>query len=99
LGCASVALRRSANHLHGSFGYLFNAQLAGWRAFCAGFHFDPESCWSHLPGFDTIKRAEQEVAEMAFTPEEVDAYLRRNGRDHHGVVSEAADARAPVVHR
>jgi hypothetical protein len=37
--------------------HLFKTTLAGWRQFCAEFRFDPESCWSSLPGFDVVNRA------------------------------------------
>jgi hypothetical protein len=37
--------------------HLFKTTLAGWRQFCAEFRFDPEWCWSLLPGADKVKRA------------------------------------------
>jgi hypothetical protein len=71
------------------FGYLFKVQLAGWRAFCAEFHFDPEPCWDSLPGFDTVKRAESATESSAFTPEEVGEYLGKKGQAQPRVVMEA----------
>jgi hypothetical protein len=62
-------------------GYLLKVQLAGWRQFCAEHDLDPELCWSCLPGFDTVKRAEQMAEEIAFTPEGASRYLQRSGRE------------------
>jgi hypothetical protein len=63
-------------------GYAFQAQLDGWRLFCAEDHLDPEVFWSALPGLDRIKRAEQEVFEQAaFLAEGVRRWCERSGRD------------------
>jgi hypothetical protein len=62
-------------------GYLFKVTLAGWRLFCAEYHLAPELCWSCLPGFDTVKRAEAMAEAAAFTPEDVRRCLQRSGQD------------------
>jgi hypothetical protein len=58
-------------------GYLLKVQLAGWRQFCGELDLDPELCWSCLPGYDTVRRAEKMAERVAFTPEAVAEYLRR----------------------
>jgi hypothetical protein len=62
------------------FGYFFKVQMAGWRQFCGEYDLDPEICWSCLPGFGTVKRAEKMAEEAAFTPEGASRYLQRSGR-------------------
>jgi hypothetical protein len=49
------------------FGYLLKVNLAGWRQFCAENGFDPDLCWSCLPGFEPVRRAEGEAGRVAFT--------------------------------
>jgi hypothetical protein len=71
------------------FGYIFKVQLAGWRAFCAEFYFDPEPCWDSLPGFETVKRMESAAESAAFTPEEVAAYFRKRGQDKSRIITYA----------
>jgi len=61
------------------FGYLLKVKLAGWRAFCAELHLDPELCWSLLPGFEAVQRAEETADQGAFTAEEVVAWRQRKG--------------------
>jgi alkanesulfonate monooxygenase SsuD/methylene tetrahydromethanopterin reductase-like flavin-dependent oxidoreductase (luciferase family) len=62
------------------FGYLFNVKLAGWRLFCAEHCLEPESCWSSLPGYETVQRAERAAKKAAFTQEGAARYLQRLGR-------------------
>jgi hypothetical protein len=71
------------------FGYLFRAQLGGWRAFCAELHIDPDVSWSCLPGFDTVKDAERSARHAAFEREGAEAYLRKRGGDRPALVTEA----------
>jgi hypothetical protein len=40
-------------------GYEFVTYLAGWRQFCAELHVDPEIFWKLLPGYQTVKDAEE----------------------------------------
>jgi hypothetical protein len=69
------------------FGYLFKLQLAGWRQFCAEFHFAPDLCWSCLPGNDMIKRAEKLADRAAFMEEGALAYLRRGDEENSNVLT------------
>jgi hypothetical protein len=62
------------------YGYLFNVNLEGWRLFCAEQGFDPEICWSPLPGYGTVKMTERVAKAAAFQPEGAIAYLERSGR-------------------
>ena len=62
-------------------GYVFNVSLAGWRLFCAGHSLEPELCWACLPGFATLRRAEQTSGTAAFTQEGAARYLQRIGRE------------------
>jgi hypothetical protein len=59
------------------FAYAFTAKLDGWRRFCAELQVDPELLMAGLPGYDTVKRIEEEARAIAFTPEEATAYLQR----------------------
>jgi len=43
-------------------GYEFTTYLAGWRQFCAELHVDPEVFWKLLPGYETVKDAEELAA-------------------------------------
>jgi hypothetical protein len=61
-------------------GYVFGVKLAGWRQFCAGISLDPELCWSCLPGFQTIKRAEELAGAGSFGAAEMAAYLKGKGK-------------------
>jgi hypothetical protein len=63
------------------YGYLFKVQLAGWRLFCADFGVDPEFCWTPLPGFETVQKAERMADAASFVREGVVAYAKRSGRD------------------
>jgi hypothetical protein len=63
------------------FGFLFNVKLAGWRLFCAEHSLDPELCWSCLPGYETVQRAERLATKAAFTQEGAARYLKRSGRE------------------
>ena len=47
------------------------ARLAGWRAFCAGVRLDPDACWQPLPGFATVRLAEEKAAEVGVSREDV----------------------------
>jgi hypothetical protein len=67
------------------FGYLFKVQLAGWRQFCREYDLEPEICWSCLPGFGTVQRAERIAEEAAFTAEGVARHLQRSGGERAGV--------------
>jgi hypothetical protein len=40
-------------------GYLFQTYLTGWHKFCAEINMAPELLWKLLPGFETIKRADE----------------------------------------
>jgi hypothetical protein len=40
-------------------GYEFVTYLAGWRQFCAELPVDPEIFWKLLPGYQTVKDAEE----------------------------------------
>ncbi len=73
-------------------GYLFKVKLAGWREFCAEYSIDPELCWSCLPGFERVKRAERVAEGAAFTPEGVRAYLRKVGKATELITAEAVVA-------
>jgi hypothetical protein len=84
LGLADSTKGKTAEKVFGSallLGYLFKVTLAGWRLFCAEYHLPPELCWSCLPGFGTVKRAEETVEAAAFTHEEVSRHWQRLGRD------------------
>ncbi len=67
------------------FGYLFRTYVAGWRAFCAGLHLDPDAMPDLLPGRDLLDLAERFAEHSAFTAEEALAYVRRRfdpDKDH-----------------
>jgi hypothetical protein len=57
--------------------HLLKMNLAGWRQFCAEFRFDPEWCWSSLPGIDVVHRAAGLLDGIDLAPERVRAALRR----------------------
>jgi hypothetical protein len=105
LGLADVAGgKRGTRLLDGALllGYLFNVQLAGWRLFCAEHGYDPDLCRSLLPGFDTVRQAEEVASQAAFTEEGVRAYLKRKGRPAEGVMTVetvAAGLREVLRHR
>jgi len=49
----------------------------GWKLFCEGLRLDPDKILSLMPGYDTMKQAEQACrAGMAYTPEEALKCLR-----------------------
>jgi hypothetical protein len=70
------------------FGCLFTIRLGGWRIFCQEHHLDPELLWSCLPGFDTIKRAEEAARNAAFVGEGAVRWVEeRNGGKPGGVAT------------
>lgn len=76
------------------FGCLFKAQAAGWRAFCAGLHLDPDFIPGLLPGQDLLGLAARFAEHSAFTAEEALAYVRRRFDPEHGRVLTADDVAA-----
>jgi hypothetical protein len=58
-----------------TFGFVFKTKLAGWRLFCREQNLDPELCWSCLPGFRTLKRAEKLADCAAFERDGAAAFL------------------------
>jgi hypothetical protein len=82
-------------------GYLFNVQLAGWRLFCAEHRFDPDVCWSGLPGLDRLRRAEGVAKEAAFVAEGFARWGERSGRNAPVPTAEriAAALRAALIAR
>jgi hypothetical protein len=77
------------------YGFVFNVTLAGWRLFCAEYSLEPELCWSCLPGYETVQRAEQAAKKAAFTQEGAARYLKRSGREA-GQVQTAEDVAASL---
>jgi hypothetical protein len=63
----------------GMFAYVLTVKVDGWRHFCAERQLDPEALMADLPGYDTVKRAEEAAWIMACTPEEAAAWLRERG--------------------
>jgi hypothetical protein len=59
------------------YGYLLNAHVAGWRAFCAGLHIDPEPIRDCLPGRDLLDQVAGLAGSAAFDADGARAYLRR----------------------
>jgi hypothetical protein len=64
---------------------VFKVLGAGWRQFCHAHDFDPELCWSCLPGYGTIRDAKQMAETAAFKPDEAVSYLARSGHPACGV--------------
>jgi hypothetical protein len=79
------------------FGYLLNAQLAGWRAFCRGLHIDPDVFQALLPGQGLLDMAARLAEDGAFTPEGALEYVRR--RDKAGMAIVSADGVAAALRR
>jgi hypothetical protein len=75
------AMRDRFGGLTRIFAYLFVVKLDGWRLFCAQHSYDPDFLLKGLPGYETVRRAEDEAREMAFTPEEADEWARRGRTD------------------
>jgi len=69
------------------YGFVFKVKLAGWRLFCREQRIDPELFWSFLPGFTTLKRAEELMECAAFDREAAAAFLA----DTKGEIGEVAD--------
>jgi hypothetical protein len=65
-----------------------------WKLFCAELHIDPEAILGHLPGCDLVRGMEEAAREVAFTPEEALAWLRRPVE-----AAEAAAGKAPAARR
>ncbi len=61
------------------FGWKIKVLLSGWRAFCRDVGMDSEACWSFLPGYGTLRKAERMAESAAFVPEGVAVYLKRIG--------------------
>ncbi len=76
------------------FGYLLNAHVAGWRAFCAGLQLDPDAVPDLLPGRNLVDLAARFADQSAFTADEALAYVRRRFDPEHGRVLTADDVAA-----
>ena len=60
--------------------YALVTKLAGWRLFCSGLGLDPpDVLLADLPGWSTVLDAAESAKRVAFTFEEVKAWLRAAG--------------------
>lgn len=73
-------------------GYLVRTQADGWRRFCGEYQLDPDLCWSVLPGYRTVGRAEAVAQSAAFTEEGATRYLAREGKTEGQLVTIASIA-------
>jgi hypothetical protein len=71
------------------FAYLLTVKAEGWRRFCAELQIDGELLLQHLPGWETVRQADQAARGVAFTPEEATAFIRQ--RDPTGRAPTAED--------
>jgi len=60
----------------GLWGYLFGVEVEAWKRFCAELHLDPEVLIRELPGFPTVRRAEEIARAYAFTEKEAAEAMR-----------------------
>jgi hypothetical protein len=59
--------------------YLITARVDAWRRLCGELGIDPEVLLKDLPGYATVEGSEQAARALAFTAEEVAAFLRGGG--------------------
>jgi hypothetical protein len=59
--------------------YLITARVDAWRRLCGELGIDPEVLLEDLPGYTTVEGSEQAARALAFTAEEVAAFLREGG--------------------
>ena len=90
---AGQAVRKRFEGLTRIYAYLFIVKLDGWRRFCAEFKVDPEPLMNTLPGYESMKRAEEDARPVAFSHEEATAWMR-TGRDE---TAEAPRVKAVVA--
>ena len=57
--------------------YLLVVNADGWRRFCSEMQLDGDGLLKHLPGYETLTRADEVARLMAFTPEEATAWAQR----------------------
>ncbi len=72
-------------------GFEFQTLRAGWRQFCAEQGIPAEALWEPLPGYDTLRSAEELARTIAFHPEGAAAFLERQARQ-----GQPADAQIEV---
>lgn len=68
--CAFDTLRACA--------YLLVTHLDGWRHLAAELHLDPERLLANMPGYGTVRRAEEAARHLAATADETTAWMRRH---------------------
>jgi hypothetical protein len=73
------ARRKQMRDLVRALAYTFTAHVDGWKRFCEEWKLDGEVLLQSLPGFGTVREAEQSARGMAFTAEEATDWMRRTG--------------------
>jgi hypothetical protein len=57
--------------------YRFVVNADAWKLLCTGLNIDAEALLGHLPGYEKVKRMEESVRQVAFTPVEALTFLRQ----------------------
>lgn len=72
--------RKQSERLEGTVGAAalrFCIEVDGWKLFCEGLDLEPDGIIAELPAFRTAEAMETLARQMASTPEEANAYLRK----------------------
>ena len=73
--------------------YRFVVRADGWKLLCTELHIDPDVLLRQLPGYESIRKMEEEARLIACTPEQAIAYLREAAERDEPAKDKAAAVR------